>query len=153
MDDSRFNRKYANITHQVGELTKKLERENELRIRVDFWTDTADSLEERLRRLQQGRIRIPADIVVDNENLIERARQVAEEVKRNPDRKVELEADLDLDMKRAEERIKDFQKANDTFNMDVDLRLPPHAPISLTSRDRARLIFSRSSRALISARS
>lgn len=121
LDDSRFSRKYANITHQVGELTKKLERENELRIRVDFWTDTADSLEERLRRLQQGRIRIPADIVVDNENLIERARQVAEEVKRNPDRKVELEADLDLDMKRAEERIKDFQKANDTFNMDVDL--------------------------------
>lgn len=121
LDDSRFNRKYANITHQVGELTKKLERENELRIRVDFWTDTADSLEERLRRLQQGRIRIPADIVVDNENLIERARQVAEEVRRNPDRKVELEADLDLDMKRAEERIKDFRKANDTFNMDVDL--------------------------------
>lgn len=121
LDDSRFNRKYANITHQVGELTKKLERENELRIRVDFWTDTADALEERLRRLQQGRIRIPADIVVDNENLIERARQVAEEVRRNPDRKVELEADLDLDMKRAEERIKDFQKANDTFNMDVDL--------------------------------
>lgn len=121
LDDSRFNRKYANITHQVGELTKKLERENELRIRVDFWTDTADALEERLRRLQQGRIRIPADIVVDNENLIERARQVAEEVRRNPDRKVELEADLDLDMKRAEERIKDFKKANDTFNMDVDL--------------------------------
>lgn len=121
LDDSRFSRKYANITHQVGELTKKLERENELRIRVDFWTDTADSLEERLRRLQQGRIRIPADIVVDNENLIERARQVAEEVRHNPDRKVELEADLDLDMKRAEERIKDFQKANDTFNMDVDL--------------------------------
>ena len=121
LDDSRFNRKYANITRQVGELTKKLERENELRIRVDFWTDTADALEERLRRLQHGRIRIPADIVVDNENLIERARQVAEEVRRNPDRKVELEADLDLDMKRAEERIKDFQKANDTFNMDVDL--------------------------------
>lgn len=121
LDDSRFNRKYANITHQVGELTKKLERENELRIRVDFWTDTADSLEKRLRRLQQGRIRIPADIVVDNKNLIERARQVAEEVRRNPDRKVELEADLDLDMKRAEKRIKDFQKANDTFNMDVDL--------------------------------
>lgn len=121
LDDSRFNRKFANITHQVGELTKKLERENELRIRVDFWTDTADSLEERLRRLQHGRIRIPADIVVDNENLIERARQVAEEVRRNPDRKVELEADLDLDMKRAEERIKDFQKANDTFDMDVDL--------------------------------
>ena len=63
----------------------------------------------------------PADIVVDNKNLVERARQVAEEVRRNPDRKVELEADLDLDMKRAEERIKDFQKANDTFNMDVDL--------------------------------
>lgn len=121
LDDSRFNRKFANVTHQVGELTKKLERENELRIRVDFWTDTADLLEERLRRLQHGRIRIPADIVVDNENLIERARQVAEEVRRNPDRKVELEADLDLDMKRAEERIKDFQKANDTFNMDVDL--------------------------------
>lgn len=121
LDDSRFNRKFANVTHQVGELTKKLERENELRIRVDFWTDTADSLEERLRRLQQGRIRIPADIVVDNENLIERARQVAEEVRRNPDRKVELEADLDLDMKRAEKRIKDFRKANDTFNMDVDL--------------------------------
>lgn len=121
LDDSRFNRKYANITRQVGELTKKLERENELRIRVDFWTDTADALEERLRRLQHGRIRIPADIVVDNENLIERARQVAEEVRRNPDRKVELEADLDLDMKRAKERIKDFQKANDTFNMDVDL--------------------------------
>lgn len=121
LDDSRFNRKFANITHQVGELTKKLERENELRIRVDFWTDTADALEERLRRLQHGRIRIPADIVVDNKNLIERARQVAEEVKRNPDRKVELEADLDLDMKRAKERIKDFQKANDTFNMDVDL--------------------------------
>ncbi len=121
LDDSRFNRKFANITHQVGELTKKLERENELRIRVDFWTDTADALEERLRRLQHGRIRIPADIVVDNENLIERARQVAEEVRRNPDRKVELEADLDLDMKRAKERIKDFQKANDTFNMDVDL--------------------------------
>lgn len=121
LDDSRFNRKYANITHQVGELTKKLERENELRIRVDFWTDTADSLEERLRRLQHGRIQIPADIVVDNKNLVERARQVAEEVRRNPDRKVELEADLDLDMKRAEERIKDFQKANDTFNMDVDL--------------------------------
>lgn len=121
LDDSRFNRKFSNITHQVGELTKKLERENELRIRVDFWTDTADALEERLRRLQHGRIRIPADIVVDNENLIERARQVAEEVRRNPDRKVELEADLDLDMKRAEKRIKDFQKANDTFNMDVDL--------------------------------
>lgn len=121
LDDSRFNRKYANITRQVGELTKKLERENELRIRVDFWTDTADALEERLRRLQHGRIRIPADIVVDNENLIERARQVAEEVRRNPDRKVELEADLDLDMRRAEDRIKDFQKANDTFNMDVDL--------------------------------
>lgn len=121
LDDSRFNRKYANITHQVGELTKKLERENELKIRVDFWTDTADSLEERLRRLQHGRIQIPADIVVDNKNLIERARQVAEEVRRNPDRKVELEADLDLGMKRAEERIKDFQKANDTFNMDVDL--------------------------------
>ncbi len=121
LDDSRFNRKYANITRQVGELTKKLERENELRIRVDFWTDTADSLEERLRRLQKGRIRIPADIVVDNRNLIERARQVAEEVRRNPDRKVELEADLDLDMKRAEKRIKDFRKANDTFDMDVDL--------------------------------
>ena len=121
LDDSRFNRKYANITRQVGELTKKLERENELRVRVDFWTDTADSLEERLRKLQHGRIRIPADIVVDNKNLIERARQVAEEVRRNPDRKVELEADLDLDMKRAEERIKDFRKANDTFDMDVDL--------------------------------
>lgn len=121
LDDSRFNRKYANITRQADELAKKLERENELRVRVDFWTDTADSLEERLRRLQHGRIRIPADIVVDNENLIERARQVAEQVRRNPDRKVELEADLDLDMKRAEKRIKDFRKANDTFDMDVDL--------------------------------
>ena len=121
LDDSRFNRKYANITRQADELAKKLERENELRIRVDFWTDTADSLEERLRKLQHGRIRIPADIVVDNKNLIERARQVAEQVRRNPDRKVELEADLDLDMKRAEKRIKDFRKANDTFDMDVDL--------------------------------
>lgn len=121
LDDSRFNRKFANITRQVGELTKKLERENELRIRVDFWTDTADALEKRLRRLQQGRIRIPADIVVDNKNLIERARQVAEEVKRNPDRKVELEADLDLDMKRAEERIKEFKKKNDKLDLDVDL--------------------------------
>lgn len=121
LDDSRFNRKYANITRQVGELTKKLERENELRIRVDFWTDTADALEERLRRLQHGRIRIPADIVVDNENLIERARQVAEEVRRNPDRKVELEADLDLDMRRAEDRIEEFKKKNDELDLDVDL--------------------------------
>lgn len=142
LDDSRFNRKFANVTHQVGELTKKLERENELRIRVDFWTDTADLLEERLRRLQHGRIRIPADIVVDNENLIERARQVAEEVRRNPDRKVELEADLDLDMKRAEERIKDFQKANDTFNMDVDLETAAaRAHIAYFTRPRTVDIF------------
>lgn len=142
LDDSRFNRKYANITRQADELTKKLERENELRIRVDFWTDTADSLEERLRRLQHGRIRIPADIVVDNQNLIERARQVAEQVRRNPDRKVELEADLDLDMKRAEKRIKDFRKANDTFDMDVDLETAAaRAHLSYFTRPRTVDIF------------
>ena len=142
LDDSRFNRKYANITRQADELTKKLERENELRIRVDFWTDTADSLEERLRRLQHGRIRIPADIVVDNQNLIERARQVAEQVRRNPDRKVELEADLDLDMKRAEKRIKDFRKANDTFDMDVDLETAAaRAHLSYFTRPRTVDVF------------
>lgn len=121
LDDSQFNRKYGNVTHQVRELTDKLERENELNIRVKFWEDTADSLEERLNRLRHKRISIPVDIRVDNENLIARAREMAEKVRANPDRKVELEADLDLDMKHAEERIKEFKKKNDELNMDVDL--------------------------------
>ena len=121
LDDSQFNRKYGNVTRQVRELTDKLERENELNIRVKFWEDTADSLEERLNRLRHERISIPVDIRVDNENLIARAREMAEKVRANPDRKVELEADLDLDMKHAEERIEEFKKKNDELDLDVDL--------------------------------
>lgn len=121
LDDSQFNRKYGNVMRQVRELTDKLERENELNIRVKFWEDTADSLEERLNRLRHERISIPVDIRVDNENLIARAREMAEKVRANPDRKVELEADLDLDMKHAEERIEEFKKKNDELDLDVDL--------------------------------
>lgn len=121
LDDSQFNRKYGNVMRQVRELTDKLERENELNIRVKFWEDTADSLEERLNRLRHERISIPVDIRVDNENLIARAREMAEKVRANPGRKVELEADLDLDMKHAEERIEEFKKKNDELDLDVDL--------------------------------
>ena len=122
LDDSKLNRDYAALSRRIDRLANKLSKEYEVDVRVKVWEDEADRLERRLNRLRHERIDIPVDFQADEESIIRRMRDTAELIKANPERRVELEADLDLDMKRAEEKLKKFQDKNDELKMDLDLK-------------------------------
>lgn len=121
LDNGEWERQYARILKQAKDLHERLNREHQIDVRVKVWDDQADNLEKRLRKLRSERVDIPVDWQVDQQRIISRMREIAEEIKRNPDRQVELEANLDLDMKHAEEKLQRFREKNDEFKMDVDL--------------------------------
>lgn len=115
LDDGDYHRVIARLESVARAKAKTAEEDS----RVRLYLDGADKLEARLKMLEHTRLTIPADIKLEQESLIGRLRETAEKVKLNPDAKYEV--NLDLDMSRAEERIKKFKDKNDTLDMDVDL--------------------------------
>lgn len=115
LDDGDYRKVIARLESVTRAKAKAAEEDG----RVRLYLDGADKLEARLKMLEHTRLTIPADIKLEQESLISRLRETAEKVKLNPDAK--YEANLDLDMSRAEERIKKFKDKNDTLDMDVDL--------------------------------
>lgn len=115
LDDGDYRKVIARLESVTRAKAKAAEEDS----RVRLYLDGADKLEARLKMLEHTRLTIPADIKLEQESLISRLRETAEKVKLNPDAK--YEANLDLDMSRAEERIKKFKDKNDTLDMDVDL--------------------------------
>lgn len=115
LDDGDYRKVIARLESVTRAKAKAAEEDS----RVRLYLDGADKLEARLKALEHTRLTIPADIKLEQESLISRLRETAEKVRLNPDAK--YEANLDLDMKRAEERVKKFRDDNDTLDMDVDL--------------------------------
>ena len=115
LDDGDYRKVIARLESVTRAKAKAAEEDS----RVRLYLDGADKLEARLKMLEHTRLTIPADIKLEQESLISRLRETAEKAKLNPDAK--YEANLDLDMSRAEERIKKFKDKNDTLDMDVDL--------------------------------
>ena len=113
------NEDYVKTMSGLESVIRKKAKAADENSRVSLYLDGADRLEARLKALEHTRLSIPADIKFEQESLIRRLRETAEKVKLNPDAKYEV--NLDLDMSRAEERIKKFKDKNDTLDMDVDL--------------------------------
>lgn len=113
------NEDYVKTMSGLESVIRKKAKAADENSRVSLYLDGADRLEARLKALEHTRLSIPADIKFEQESLIRRLRETAEKVKLNPDAKYEV--NLDLDMSRAEERIKEFKDKNDTLDMDVDL--------------------------------
>lgn len=120
-DKGAWERDYAQVLYKANELDRKLSREHEVNVRVKVWEDNADKIEERLNRLRHTRFDIPVEWQVDQERIIASMRETAAKIKANPERRWELEADLDLQMHRAEEKLKKFENEHDELKMDLDL--------------------------------
>lgn len=121
LDKTQWDKKYAELMYDAEKLRAKLDREHEVNVRVKVWEDNADKLEARLEKLRHTRLDIPVDWQVNQEQIIASMRETAAKIKANPERRWELEADLDLQMHRAEEKLKKFEDKNDELKMDVDL--------------------------------
>ena len=121
LDKTQLDKKYAELMYDAEKLRAKLDREHEVNVRVKVWEDNADKLEARLEKLRHTRLDIPVDWQVDQERIIASMRETAAKIKANPERRWELEADLDLQMHRAEEKLKKFEDKNDELKMDLDL--------------------------------
>lgn len=121
LDKTQWDKKYAELMYDAEKLRAKLDREHEVNVRVKVWEDNADKLEARLEKLRHTRLDIPVDWQVDQERIIALMRETAAKIKANPERRWELEADLDLQMHRAEEKLKKFEDKNDELKMDLDL--------------------------------
>lgn len=121
LSKTQWDRKYAELMYDAEKLRAKLDREHEVNVRVKVWENNADKLEARLKKLRHTRLDIPVDWQVNQEQIIASMRETAAKIKANPERRWELEADLDLQMHRAEEKLKKFEDKNDELKMDVDL--------------------------------
>lgn len=121
LNKTQWDKKYAELMYDAEKLRAKLDREHEVNVRVKVWENNADKLEKRLNRLRHTRLDIPVDWQVNQEQIIASMRETAAKIKANPERRWELEADLDLQMHRAEEKLKKFEDKNDELKMDVDL--------------------------------
>lgn len=121
LDKTQWDKKYAELMYDAEKLRAKLDRKHEVNVRVKVWEDNADKLEARLEKLRHTRLDIPVDWQVDQERIIASMRETAAKIKANPERRWELEADLDLQMHRAEEKLKKFEDKNDELKMDLDL--------------------------------
>lgn len=121
LDKTQWDKKYAELMYDAEKMRAKLDREHEVNVRVKVWEDNADKLEARLEKLRHTRLDIPVDWQVDQERIIASMRETAAKIKANPERRWELEADLDLQMHRAEEKLKKFEDKNDELKMDLDL--------------------------------
>lgn len=121
LDKTQWDKKYAELMYDAEKLRAKLDREHGVNVRVKVWEDNADKLEARLEKLRHTRLDIPVDWQVDQERIIASMRETAAKIKANPERRWELEADLDLQMHRAEEKLKKFEDKNDELKMDLDL--------------------------------
>lgn len=121
LDKTQWDKKYAELMYDAEKLRAKLDREHEINVRVKVWEDNADKLEARLEKLRHTRLDIPVDWQVDQERIIASMRETAAKIKANPERRWELEADLDLQMHRAEEKLKKFEDEHDELKMDLDL--------------------------------
>lgn len=121
-DTDEFDRKYADLLHKATELSEKLNRDYEIDVRIKHWEGEADRLERRLYELEHTRIDIPVDWKIDQQSIINRMRDVAARIRIDPDRAWELEANLDLNMRRAEQRLEEFKEDNDKLDMDLDLK-------------------------------
>lgn len=121
LDKTQWDKKYAELMYDAEKLRAKLDREHEVNVRVKVWENNADKLEARLKKLRHTRLDIPVDWQVNQEQIIASMRETAAKIKANPERRWELEADLDLQMHRAEEKLKKFEDKNDELKMDVDL--------------------------------
>ena len=121
LDKTQWDKKYAELMYDAEKLRAKLDREHEVNVRVKVWEDNADKLEARLKKLRHTRLDIPVDWQVDQERIIASMRETAAKIKANPERRWELEADLDLQMHRAEKKLKKFEDKNDELKMDLDL--------------------------------
>ncbi|OZG68281.1 hypothetical protein [Bifidobacterium eulemuris] len=138
LDDSS----YQHVANHLERTMRDIREVNSTAARVRFYEEGADRLERRLRRLNATHVDIPASIQLDQEDLIKRLRETAEIVRRDPD--YVFETNLDLDMRRAEERIKDFQKKNDELKMDLDIEtLTARAHLAYFTRPRTIDVFAR----------
>lgn len=109
---TKVNRALESTIRQMHEV-------NATEARVKIYESGADKLERRLDALRHTRLDIPADIEIEQNNLINRLREAAAKARIDPD--YVFEANLDLDMRRAEERMKKFRDKNDELKMDLDL--------------------------------
>ncbi|KAA8829341.1 hypothetical protein [Bifidobacterium tissieri] len=105
---------------KIQQVAEELNDLNNKKIRFDFYNDRADQLEQRLYKLRHERVDIPVQWQTDQERLIQQLRRAAVKVRDDPDAKYDM--NLDLDMREAEEKIKEFQRKNDELKMDIDFQ-------------------------------
>lgn len=122
LDTGIWEKQYADLLYDAENLRRKLERQHDIDVRVKVWDDQADDLETRLRKLRSTRLDIPVDWQIDQEQIIKRMRDIAAQIKANPDRQWELEANLDLQVKKADAEFKKYQDEHDKIEADLDLK-------------------------------
>ena len=122
MDKGDWERSYEQVLFKAERLRKELEKQHDIDVRVKVWDDQADNLEARLDKLRRTRVDIPVEWQVDQESIIARMREISSKIKANPDRDWELEANLDLSVKHAEEKFKKFEESHDKVEADLDLK-------------------------------
>lgn len=121
LDRTDWDRQFAEVLADAEQLGEQLDRQHRIDVRVKFWEDNANRIEDRLEQLRHERVDIPVDFQADQERIVRRMRQVAAQIKANPDRAFELEANLDVDMRQAEDRLDKLKRDNRRLQMDVDL--------------------------------
>lgn len=122
LDTGIWEKQYADLLHDAENLRRELERQHDIDVRVKVWDDQADDLETRLRKLRSTRLDIPVDWQIDQEQIIKRMRDIAAQIKANPERQWELEANLDLQVRKADAQFKKYQDEHDKVEADLDLK-------------------------------
>lgn len=121
METGDWDKAYATVWAQARELSDELEKRHDLEVRVRFWEDNAEKVEDRIRRLTHERVDVPVSFRVEQERLAADMRRVADQIKADPDRRAELEADLQIRVEQADRQIREWERRHDQFKMDVDL--------------------------------
>lgn len=118
---SGFTQELDKVADEYDAFTKRMEREHTVNMRVRVLEDNANKVEDQLNRLRSKHLDLPVDIKVDLDNIQAQLREAARNVRMDPDHDWEADLNVDLDMARAEHRIKEFEREHDKLDMDVDL--------------------------------
>ncbi|MBT1161204.1 hypothetical protein [Bifidobacterium sp. SO1] len=120
--ENYFTSAFDTLDARLEDFGEKLRKEYEIKVRVERVKGTADSLENDLYKLQHTRLDIPVEYVADIKDAVAKLREIEARIKADPDRRIEYELELNLQLERAKRRLDEWKDKNDKLDMDVDLK-------------------------------
>jgi DNA-binding transcriptional regulator YhcF (GntR family) len=110
---------YLKVERELESFVRKTKEANDREVRVKFYADNAKAFEDQLDGIKRKYLDLPNDISASYQSIASRLREVSKQVGDNPDIKYTL--NLDTDMRRAKDKIEEFQRKHDELKMDIDL--------------------------------